>query len=275
MKKKFAKLLITVCIILFLVIQIYPIVWLFIASLKPVTELSTAPFSLPQKLTLANYVKVAGDGKIGMYMVNSLKVTAISIILIVFLGSTAAFAISKFAFTISKKIYVFFSLGIMIPVQITLIPLFIFYSRLNILNTSFSIILPQVGFALPLAVMIFVSFYIFIPNELVEAAIIDGCSTYRMFFQIIFPLGFNTVITVSSMYFILIWNDFIFANTFISESAAKTVAIGLRDYVGAFGNVDWGSTFAAIAISLLPPMVIYFALNNKVTAGMTQGATKG
>jgi raffinose/stachyose/melibiose transport system permease protein len=146
---------------------------------------------------------------------------------------------------------------------------------MNILNTGFSIILPQVGFALPLSVMIFVSFYSFVPNELLEAAVIDGCTPYRIFLQIVFPLGFNTVITIASMYFILIWNDFIFANTFISETAAKTVAIGLRDYVGAFGNVDWGSTFAAIAISVLPPMVIYFALNNKVTAGMTIGATKG
>ncbi|MDR1324970.1 MAG: carbohydrate ABC transporter permease [Treponema sp.] len=275
MKKKITKLLVITGIVILVIIQIYPVIWLFMASLKPVTELNTAPFSLPQKLTLTNYVKVTGDGKIGMYMINSLKVTAISIILIVFLSSTAAFSLSKFAFKISKKIYAFFSLGIMIPVQITLIPLFIFYSRLNILNTSFSIILPQVGFALPLTVMIFLNFYIFIPNELIEAAIIDGCSSYRIFFQIIFPLSSNTVITVSSIYFILIWNDFIFANTFISETTAKTVAIGLRDYVGAFGNVDWGSTFAAIAISILPPMIIYFALNNKVTAGMTQGATKG
>jgi raffinose/stachyose/melibiose transport system permease protein len=275
MKKIITKVLLTACIVLFLIIQIYPIFWLFMASLKPVTELNTTPFSLPQKLTLANYMKVIGDSKIKMYMLNSLRITTISIILIVFLGSTVAFVLSKFSFKISQKIYTFFSLGIMIPVQITLIPLFIFYNRLNILNTSFSIILPQVGFSLPLAVMIFVSFYNFVPNELVEASIIDGCSTYRIFFQIIFPLSFNTVITVSSMYYILIWNDFIFANTFISESTARTVAIGLRDYVGAFGNVDWGSTFAAIAISILPPMIIYFALNNKVTAGMTQGATKG
>jgi raffinose/stachyose/melibiose transport system permease protein len=123
--------------------------------------------------------------------------------------------------------------------------------------------------------MIFVSFYSFVPNELLEAAIIDGCSTYRIFLQIIFPLSFNTVITIASMYFILIWNDFIFANTFISDTAAKTVAVGLRDYVGAFGNVDWGSTFAAIAISILPPMLIYFVLNQKVTAGMSLGAIKG
>ena len=159
--------------------------------------------------------------------------------------------------------------------QITLIPLFIFYSKMGILNTSFSLILPQVGFALPLSVMMFVSFYNFVPDELIEAAIVDGCNPGRIFIRIVFPLARNTVITIASMYSILIWNDFIFANTFISENSAKTVAMGLKDYVGAFGNVDWGATYAAIAISILPPLIIYFALNKWVTAGMTMGATKG
>jgi raffinose/stachyose/melibiose transport system permease protein len=275
MKKKIDRLFLAALIVLFLMIQLYPVLWLFMASLKPATELSTTPFALPKQLTFANYVKIIQDGKIGVYIINSIKVTSISIILILVLSSTAAFAISKFTFKVSKKIYTFFTLGIMIPVQITLIPLFIFYGQMNILNTAFSIVLPQVGFALPLSIMIFVSFYSFVPNELLEAAIIDGCSAYRIFLQIVFPLSFNTVITIASMYFILIWNDFIFANTFISATAAKTVAVGLRDYVGAFGNVDWGSTFAAIAISILPPMLIYFALNQKVTAGMTLGAMKG
>ena len=143
------------------------------------------------------------------------------------------------------------------------------------LKVRVSLILPQVGFALPLSVMMFVSFYEFVPNELIEAAVVDGCSPLRTFIQIVFPLARNTVITIASMYSILIWNDFIFANTFISDTSAKTVAMGLKDYVGAFGNVDWGSTFAAIAISILPPLVIYFALNKWVTAGMTMGATKG
>lgn len=174
-----------------------------------------------------------------------------------------------------KQIYKFFTFGIMVPVQITLIPLFIFYSKMGILNTSFSLILPQVGFALPLAVMMFVSFYDFVPDELVEAAIVDGCNPGVTFIKIVFPLARNTIITIASMYSILIWNDFIFANTFISDSNAKTVAMGLKDYVGAFGNVDWGLTFAAIVISILPPLIIYFALNKWVTAGMTMGATKG
>ena len=125
--------------------------------------------------------------------------TAISLILIVVLSSTAGYALSKFKVRGTKTIYSFFTFGIMVPVQITLIPLFIFYSKLGILNTSFSLILPQVGFALPLSVMMFVSFYEFVPNELIEAAVVDGCSPLRTFIQIVFPLARNTVITIPSM----------------------------------------------------------------------------
>lgn len=275
MKKKVVKVIFILVIAVFLFIQLYPIAWLFMASVKTSTELGTAPFALPKALTFVNYSAILEEGKILMYMGNSVKVTFCSIILILLLSATAGYALAKFNFRINKKVYAFFTFGIMIPVQITLIPLFCFYSKMGILNTTMSLVVPQVGFALPLSVMLFVSFYSFVPNELIEAAIMDGCSAYRIFIQIVFPLAKNTVITIASMYTILIWNDFIFANTFISENTAKTVAVGLKDYVGAFGNVDWGRTYAAIAVSIIPPMFIYFVLNKYVTAGMTMGATKG
>lgn len=274
-KITFSRVVFYIFIAAFLVIQIYPVFWLFIASLKTGAELSTTPFGLPKQITIDNYRNVLQNGNLLVYLKNSLIVTIESLILIVFLSSTAAFAIQKFSFRINKKILGFFTLGIMIPVQVTLIPLFIFYSKMGLLNTHLSLVLPQVGFALPLSIIMFVNFYIFIPNELMEAAIVDGCSPYRIFRSIILPLSSNTVITVVSMYSIFIWNDFIFANTFISETSAKTVALGLRDYVGAFGNVDWGSTFSSICISILIPLVIYFALNKQVMAGMTTGAVKG
>lgn len=275
MKKKVIKVIFILVIAAFLVIQLYPIVWLFMASVKTSTELGTAPFALPQALTFDNYAAILKEGKMLAYMWNSVKVTCCSIILILIFSSTAGYALSKFNFRMNKRVYAFFTFGIMIPVQITLIPLFCFYSKIGILNTTMSLVVPQVGFALPLSVMLFVSFYSFVPNELIEAAIMDGCSPYRIFGQIVFPLAKNTVITIASMYTILIWNDFIFANTFISENTAKTIAVGLKDYVGAFGNVDWGRTYAAIAVSIIPPMLIYFVLNKYVTAGMTMGATKG
>lgn len=274
MTKRLRKIIFAVVILLFVVFQLYPIIWLFVASFKPTPELASAPFALPQNPTIDNYIRVLNDGKLGRYMLNSIKVTGGSLILIMAFSSTAGYALSKFRYRVSSKIYSFFTFGIMIPVQITLIPLFVFYGKIHVLDTVYAMILPQVGFALPLSIMLFVNFFEFVPNDLIEAAIIDGSTPYGIFFKIMMPLAKNTFITVASMYCILIWNDFIFANTFAS-SAAKTVAVGLKDYVGAFGNIDWGATFAAISLSITPPIVVYFLLNKQVTAGMTVGATKG
>lgn len=274
-KKMTSKALLVVVAGIFLIIQIYPIVWVFIASLKRNSELAVAPFSIPKTLTFENYVSVLKEGKIWIYMWNSVKLTVGSLLLIISLSSTAGYALAKFKEKSAKYFYSFFTFGIMIPIQITLIPLFIFYSKIGILNTTFSLILPQVGFALPLSIMLFVDFFSFVPNELIEASNLDGCTPYSTFTRIMLPMAKNTFVTIASMYFILIWNDFIFSNTFISKNSAKTVPLGLKDYVGAFGNVNWGLTFAAISISILPPLVIYFILNKQVTSGMTIGATKG
>ncbi len=274
-RKRIKRTAFILVILLFLLIQLYPVFWVFMASIKNNVELSSRPFALPQAPSLSNYSRIFQEGKIFGYMWNSIKVTLVSLALIIAFSSTVGYALSKFSYRINRKIYGFLTFGIMIPVQITLIPLFIFYSKMKILNTTFSLVLPQVGFALPLSIMMFVNFFEFVPNDLIEAATIDGCTPYGIFFRIMMPLAKNTFVTISSMYSILIWNDFIFANTFISKNSAKTVAMGLKDYVGAFGNVDWGLTYAAIAVSILPPMIVYFLLNKQVTAGMTVGATKG
>ena len=273
--KKIRKIAFTAVVIFFLLVQLYPIIWVFMASLKNNVELNSKPFALPTAPSFSNYVRIFREGNIFRYMWNSIKVTGCSLILIMIFSSMVGYALSKFRYKVNSRIYNFLTFGIMIPVQITLIPLFIFYSKMHILNTTFSLVLPQVGFALPLSIMMFVNFFEFVPNDLIEAATIDGCTPYGIFFKIMIPLAKNTFVTVASMYSILIWNDFIFANTFISKNAAKTVAMGLKDYVGAFGNVDWGLTFAAIGVSILPPMIVYFLLNRHVTAGMTVGATKG
>ena len=122
MKKKVLKIIFVAVILLFLVIQLYPVVWLFMASLKSSAELGSQPFALPKALVFSNYAEIFKDGKILRYMWNSVKVTAGSIILIVALSSTTGYALAKFQFAVNKKIYAFFTFGIMIPVQITLIP---------------------------------------------------------------------------------------------------------------------------------------------------------
>lgn len=107
-----------------------------------------------------------------------------------------------------------------------------------------------------------------------EAAAIDGASIWRIFSHIMLPMSKNCIITVVTMNSIFIWNEFVFANTFISDSNLKTIPIGLFDYIGAKGMVDWGATFSAISIFLLPVLIVYFLLNKGIIAGMTTGAVK-
>lgn len=274
-KFRFSTFLLYAIAVLILLVQIYPVVWLILSSLKSSIELTSRPFSLPSTWLFDNYAAVIRDSNIFLYIKNTAIVTVSCIVLIVLLSATIGFALEKMHFKFNAKLLAFFTLGIMIPVQVTLIPLFIMYKNFGLLNSYTALILPQVGFALPLSVLIFTRFYKYVPNEIIEAAVMDGCNIYQVFYRIMLPLTNNTIITVASIQFIFIWNDFIFSNTFTNDSQYKTIAVGLQEFIGAFGATDWGQTFAAISISILPIIAIYLILNKNVMAGMSEGSVKG
>lgn len=274
-KFRFSTFLLYAVAILILIVQIYPVIWLILSSLKSSIELTSRPFSLPSTWLFDNYSSVIRESHIFLYIKNTAIVTFSCIILIVLLSSSIGFALEKMQFKINAKLLAFFTIGIMIPVQVTLIPLFIMYKNFGLLNSYTALILPQVGFALPLSVLIFTRFYKYVPNEIIEAAVMDGCNIYQVFYRIVLPLTNNTIITVASINFIFIWNDFIFSNTFTNDSQYKTIAVGLQEFIGAFGATDWGQTFAAISISIMPIVLIYLILNKNVMAGMSEGSVKG
>ncbi|KQX44620.1 MULTISPECIES: carbohydrate ABC transporter permease [unclassified Paenibacillus] len=259
-----------------LIIQIYPLFWIFISSFKDPREFSSNnPLSLPSQFTLQNYLNVWNKGNLGTYFMNSLIVAISSIVLIIVLSAMAAFVLEKMRFKWSNGLLFFFLCGIMIPIQVVLIPLFMIYNKTGLMNTLLSLILPQVGFALPISVYLFVSFYKYISNEIIEAAVMDGCGIYQVFLRIIFPLSRNTIVTVAIMNLIFIWNEFIFANTFIHNLKFRTIPVGLMDFIGQYGLTDWGATFAAISLTTVPTLLVYFVFNKSVISGMTAGATKG
>lgn len=234
-----------------------------------------SPYSLPDRFSLENYFRAFQKTDLARYFTNSLIITISAIVCIVIFSSLAAFALEKMRFKkLNKFLMGFFIAGIMIPIQVTLIPLFILYQKVNLLNTHLSLILPQVGFALPMSIYLFTSFYKFIPGEILESAIIDGGSIFRVFGAIVIPMSKNTIITVMTMNAIFIWNEFVLANTFISSSKMKTIPISLYDFQGDYGMTDWGATFAAISITIIPVLVLYFSLNKSVVSGMTAGAVK-
>lgn len=261
---------------LIVVVQVYPLVWLLLSSLRTPQDFAGGkPFALPSEITIDNYTRAFGVGNLGLNMLNSLVVTLGSSVLIVVLGMMAAYALQVLGFTGSGIVRIVFLMGIIVPVQIALVPLFIDYSKVGLLDTYPSMIIPLAGFSLPMAIYLFASFYEYIPRETYEAASLDGAGPYRIFTTITLPLSLNTIVTVVMVNSIFIWNDFIFANTFVLSDGLKTIPLGLQNYVGAMGNVDWTATFAAVCVSITPLLLIFLVLNKAMIQGLESGASKG
>ncbi|WP_434994303.1 carbohydrate ABC transporter permease [Arthrobacter sp. Ld5] len=266
----------TLTIIAIVLVQVYPLVWLLLTSFRTAADFAGGnPFALPSEWTLENYTRAFSTGNLGLNIVNSLIVTLGASVLIVVAGMMAAFALQVLGFRFSGVVRALFLLGIIVPVQIALVPLFIDYSKVGLLDTHLSMIIPLAAFALPMAVYLFSSFYEYIPREMYEAASLDGAGPYRIFTQITFPLSLNTIITVVLVNSIFIWNDFIFANTFVLSDGLKTIPLGLQNYIGAMGNTDWTATFAAVCVTVTPLLLVFLVLNKAMISGLESGATKG
>lgn len=259
-----------------LLIQVYPVFYVIMSSMKTSSEFQTlAPYQLPRTLNLDNYIKVFTTSNIMTYFKNSLIILIITLICLLTLSSLAAFALSKITFKGRSFMLSYFLLGLMLPFQVALIPLFTIFSRLGVLNTYFAIILPQVAFSLSYSIHLFHSFYKFMPDDVIESGIIDGCSPMGCFLKIVLPMSRNTILTVATMQGVFCWNEFICAYTFTRSTKMKTITLGLNDFVGMYGLTDWGATFAAITVTVLPTFIFYFFTSKYMLAGMTAGAVKG
>jgi raffinose/stachyose/melibiose transport system permease protein len=263
-------------ILLIVVVQVYPLLWILLTALRPAQEFAAGnPFALPSVITLENFQRAFTQGNLGQYLLNSAIVTLAADALIVVLGMMAAYAIQVLGFKYSRLVLGLFIVGIVVPAHVTLVPLFLNYRNLGLLNSYWSIIVPLVGFSLPMAVYLFQSFYSYIPRELYDAATVDGAGPYRTFFSITVPMSVNTVVTVVFVNTIFIWNDFIFANTFVLDKDMKTVPLGLQSYMGAMGSIDWTATFAAVCVTITPLLLALLVLNRAIIYGIQGGATKG
>ncbi len=228
---------------LLLVFQVYPIFYVIMSSMKTTEDFRhLASYALPGAINFSNYIKVFTTSPMLTYFKNSIIITVGVLIPLLLISFMAGFALSKIRFKGNKKILSYFLLGLMLPFQVALIPLFTIFSKMNMLNTYPAIILPQIAFSLSYSIQLFYSFSKFLPDEIVEAAIIDGCTPMKTFFRIIFPMSTNSILTVATMQGVFTWNDFINAYTFTRSTDMKTVTLGLNDFVGFMGTTDWGAT---------------------------------
>ncbi|WP_251550322.1 carbohydrate ABC transporter permease [Neobacillus muris] len=260
---------------LFAVIQIYPLIWLVFFSLKTNQEVfGMSPFSLPQDPQWGNYTKAWTSGNIGLYFFNSIWITVLSVVLTIILASFVTFAVTRMNWKLSGLVLGLFLVAYMIPLHSTLIPLFNMYNSVNLIDNPASIVISYTTFNLPLTIMILLGFYKTFPREIEEAAIMDGCSVHRLFFKITLPMTIPVLSTTAIINMIYNWNEFVFVNTFISSDHWKTLTVGINNFVGQY-LTDWGAIGATLVISIVPILITFLFLSDKIVEGMAAGSVKG
>ena len=274
MKKQIRNVMVTVVSVLVFLLFVYPLIYTVLNSLKTYDDFTSSPqYALPAKVFFGNFVKVFQSDFI-RYFINSVVIAVLVVVFTVVLSATTAFAISKFRFRGKKIAEIYFLLGLMIPYQVILIPLYLTYAKFKLLDTYVSLILPQVAFGMPMAVQLFLAFFKDFEEELIEAAVIDGSSIGRAFISVVAPICRNIIITVATLRAIFSWNEYIFSYTFISSKKMMTVVLGLNAFVGEEGLVDWGPTFAAIVVTVIPTLLVYMFLGKYMQSGLSEGAVK-
>ncbi|MDC7290533.1 carbohydrate ABC transporter permease [Blautia schinkii] len=262
--------------IILVIVQVYPFLYVFTSSFKSLDDFRKLPaYALPSALDLSNYITVFTKSHMLTYFKNSVIVLIGVLVPLLLIALMAGFALSKIKFKGKKVLLNYFLLGLMLPMQVALIPLFTIFNKLGLINTYAAIILPQIAFSLSYSIQLFYSFSKFFPEEMLEAAIIDGCSPAGCFVRMVIPLSMNSIITVATMQAVFCWNEYINAYTFTRSTDMKTVTLGLNDYVGSMGLTDWGATFAAITVTVIPVFIFYFLSSKKMLSGLTAGSVKG
>jgi raffinose/stachyose/melibiose transport system permease protein len=259
----------------FTVIQIYPLIYLFLFSLKSNNEIFLGNvMGLPEKWLWSNYGRVLSNSDLPLYFLNSVIVTSLTILFVIILGGAAAYAIQRMRWKLSKTVLIIFLLGIMVPYHAALLPLFVILRDLRLLDSYLALIIPYVAFGLPVAIFIFTGFFKSVPYELEESAFLDGCSIYKTFLYIILPMVKPAIATIAIFTYRSAWNELMFAVSFISSKAFKTIPIGLMSLNGRFVT-DWGAIGAALFMASLPSLLIYLFLSKLVQESVRAGAVKG
>jgi len=275
-KSGIKRALLYVPLTVYAVIVVYPMVWLLSASLKTSRELFVSPWKLPEVPQWDNFVRVWSKIGIGQCFANSVFVTAISMFFILLIGSMAAYALARFVFTGRDAIHSVFMSGMMFPVFLGIVPLFLLLRNLGIWNNYYGLIASYVAFSLSFTIFILTGFFKSLPHELSEAGMIDGCNHFTVFWRIMLPIAKPGLIAAGIFNFFGIWNEYPLALVIIANDKLRTLPLGIAALVMQQQyETDWGALFAGLVIVMLPTLIVYLFFQRQITEGLTAGAIKG
>ena len=255
------------------VVMLFPVIIMVMSSFKTSVEIFQDPFGLPDITNLRNYAAMATQSNFLRYLLNSVLVTGASILLTLVLGIMASYALGRYAFRGASLILLFFMAGLMLPLKLAIIPLFVLFRDLGILNTHLALIAVYTAMGLPSTVFILTGFIRTLPRELEDAARMDGASEARILWSVMLPLCRPALVIAGIYNLVPIWNDFFFPLVFIQDDDLKTLPQGLTTFIGEFVT-DWGVMFAGLTLAAAPITILYIILSNQFINGMTSGAVK-
>lgn len=274
-KFEISKLFLYIFLFAIAIIQLFPLYWMFSFSLKDNSEIFGGnPIGLPGKWIWSNYSNALLNGNVGHYFFNSIIVTGATIFFTVIIAVMASYALTRMVFKLRRPLNSFFILGLTVPLHSALLPIFIMLRNMKMVNSYWALILPYTAFAIPMAILIFSGFMSSIPKEMEEAACIDGCSIYKIFFSIILPLMKPAIATVTIFTFLQAWNELMFAVVFISDMKYKTLTVGIQSLAGQY-TTEWGPIGAGLMVATIPTIIIYSLMSKKVQDSLVVGAVKG
>jgi len=251
----------------------FPMVWMVLSSFKSNAAIFAAPFALPETIDLARWVEAWEVGRIGQYALNSTIVTGVSVSLILLCGSAAAFAISRYRFAGRAAILGLFALGLLLPLQSYFIAQSTLFTQLSITDTRLALIIPYTAMGLPLATYLLKVYLDALPEELFDAARIDGAGDFQLFRMLALPLLRPGLATVAIFSALACWNEFLLALLYIQDDALKTIPTGLLAFSSRYVT-DYALLFSALSIVTLPMIVIYIVFNRQIVEGITAGSLK-
>lgn len=273
-KSRIAWIFATVLAIFTVVVAITPFIFMIINSFKGKFEMLTkGVFSLPDKLDFTNYKEVI-EGNFISYFLNSVIVLIVSLIFLLMISAFASYPLSRFKFKMKGLVYSAIVACMSIPVHITLIPIFKMSQKLHLYDSIWALIGPYVAMGIPISVFILTSFMEQIPKEIEEAAAIDGCGKFRMFFSIILPMAKPGLSTLAIYNGVNMWNEFIFAYTLTQSSENRTLPLAVWEFQGQY-SMNTPMIMSVLTLTVLPMIILFIFAQDKLIKGMAAGAVKG
>ncbi|SFE45801.1 multiple sugar transport system permease protein [Paenibacillus catalpae] len=260
---------------LFFLIMVFPLYWIVITSLKPRKEIFSLPIRYwPERFTLENYANIFKVSKFHVYIGNSLLVSVIAAIIVICIATLSGYVMARFQFRGHKQIMMAFFSTQMLPGFISLAPLYLLMSDMNLINNRLSLVLTYTVMLIPFSTIMLRGFFQRIPSSLEEAAMIDGCSRLTALIRVIIPVMLPGIASTFIFAFVQNWNELFMAVMFLDDESLKTLPVAMNSFVMKF-DVDWGSMSAGTVLSVIPTVVLFAFAQRYIVEGLTQGAEKG